>query len=128
MLDEKSLKRSLELIEKQMIRDAYQRRNIDTFTELLMAVIKAFIYQARSGRSYMPTHAKFQGVINEENGLIDRVVLIMEAPNDKYIRVIITEDLDPECFYYYIIFMIQEYEQPKKDVNQYDNRSDKTST
>ena len=49
MLDEKSLKRSLELIEKQMIRDAYQRRNIDAFTELFMAVIKAFIDQACSG-------------------------------------------------------------------------------
>ena len=128
MLDEKSLKRSLELIEKQMIRDAYQRRNISTFTELLVAVTKAFISQACSGRSYIPTHAEFQGVINEENGLIDRVILIMEAPNDKYICVNITEDLDPECFYYDIIFMIQKYEQPKKDVNQYDNGSDKTST
>lgn len=110
MLDEKSLRRSLKSIEKQMIQDAYQKRNIDAFTELLVAVIKAFIDQACSGRSYMPTHAKFQGVINEENGLIDRVGVIMKTPNDKCVCFNITEDLNPECLYYDIIFMIQEYE------------------
>ncbi len=127
MLDEKSLKRSLELIEKQMIRDAYQRRNIDAFTELLMAVIKAFIDQARSGRSYMPTHAKFQGS-TDENDLIDRIAVAMATPDYKCVCFNITEDLNPEYLYYDIIFMIQKYEQPKKDVNQYDNRTDKTST
>lgn len=127
MLDEKSLKRSLELIEKQMIRDAYQRRNIDAFTELLMAVIKAFIDQARSGRSYMPTHAKFQGS-TDENGLIDRIAVAMATPDYKCVCFNITEDLDPEYLYYDIIFMIQKYEQPKKDMNQYGNESDKTIT
>lgn len=102
-------------------------QNIDAFTELLMAVIKAFIDQARSGRSYMPTHAKFQGS-TDENGLIDRIGVTMKTPNDKCICFNITEDLNPEYLYYDIIFMIWKYEQPKKDVSQYDNGSDKTST
>ena len=123
-----SNKQFLELIDEvHMIGNARQR-NIDAFTELLVAVIKAFIDQACFGRSYMPTHAKFQGVINEENGLIDRIAVAMATPDYKCVCFNITEDLNPEYLYYDIIFMIWKYEQPKKDVNQYDNGSDKTST
>lgn len=122
-----SNKQFLELIDEIHMMENSRQQNIDAFTELLMAVIKAFIDQARSGRSYMPTHAKFQGS-TDENGLIDRIGVTMKTPNDKCICFNITEDLNPECLYYDVIFVIQDYEQPKKDVNQYDNGSDKTST
>ena len=118
----------LGLINEVHMMEKARQRNIETFTKLIVAATKAFIDQACSGRGYIPTHAKFQGVINEENGLIDRVGVIMKTPNDKCICVSITEDLNPEYLYYDIIFMIQKYEQPKKDVNQNDNRSDKRST
>ena len=67
MLDEKSLKRSLELIEKQMIRDAYQQ-NIDTFTNLIMAAVRAFIDQVLSGCSYMPPTQNFKEYMILQNG------------------------------------------------------------
>lgn len=122
-----SNKQFLELIDEIHMMENSRQRNIDAFTELLMAVIKAFIDQARSGRSYMPTHAKFQGS-TDENDLIDRIAVAMATPDYKCVCFNITEDLNPEYLYYDIIFMIQKYEQPKKDVNQYDNGSDKTST
>lgn len=127
MLDEKSLKRSLELIEKQMIRDAYQQ-NIDTFTNLIMAAVRAFIDQILSGRSYMPTHAEFQGIYDSTEWLIF-VVIYMKIPGDiKDVGFRINRSMSPEYVYDGILHIIKRYEQPKKDVNQYDNGSDKTST
>lgn len=106
------------------------RKNINTFTELLVAVVKAFIVQARSGRSYMPTHAEFDwwDKNNEKQGEIKWIECIMTSPNGVPHIFDFSAQTNPRWLYDHVYYLIQTYEQPKKDVNQYDNRTDKTST
>jgi hypothetical protein len=122
-----SNKQFLELINEVHMMENARHQNIDTFTELLVAVIKAFIDQARSGRSYMPTHAEFQGIYDSAGWLIFVVVYMRIPSNIKDIGFRIDKTMTPECVYDGISSIIERYEQPKKDVNQYDNRTDKTS-
>ena len=112
MLDEKSLKRSLELIEKQMIRDAYHRRNIDAFTELFMAVIKAFIDQACSERSYMPTHAKFDwwDENDEKQGEIKWIECIITSPNGFSYIFNFSAQTNPRWLYDHVYYLIETHE------------------
>lgn len=112
MLDEKSFKRSLELIERQMIRDAYQRRNIDAFTELFMAVIKAFIDQACSGRSYMPTHAKFDwwDENDEKQGEIKWIECIITSPNGFSYIFNFSAQTNPRWLYDHVYYLIETHE------------------
>lgn len=109
MMDEQSLK----LIEEQMIQDAYQQ-NVETFTKLIMTVVKVFTDQALSGRSYMPTHAEFQGLYDVSGIFLHTIFIQMKIPgSNKKVVVPIHKWDSVQTVYSYISNTIERYEKIK---------------
>lgn len=107
-----SNKQFLELIDEIHMMENARQRNIDSFTELLMAVIKAFIDQACSGRSYMPTHAKFdwRDENNEKQGEIEWIECIMTSPSGFPYMFNFSAQTNPRWLYDHVYYLIETHE------------------